>query len=138
MERTRQHRCKTMGRASTRLVILTTRVSEAETRISALARYRQVQQVQQNRACQLHTGRNCIVPYLCACACFQNIREQMAASLERMRELEEQVKAIPMLQVNTAAYNFTSPLCCVSPLRLTFQTKRVSSNRFKSTAHSFN
>ncbi|XP_035728522.1 KN motif and ankyrin repeat domain-containing protein 1-like isoform X1 [Vespa mandarinia] len=29
----------------------------------------------------------------------QNIREQMAASLERMRELEEQVKAIPMLEV---------------------------------------
>lgn len=29
----------------------------------------------------------------------QNIREQMAVSLERMRELEEQVKAIPMLQV---------------------------------------
>ncbi|XP_012531425.2 KN motif and ankyrin repeat domain-containing protein 3 isoform X2 [Monomorium pharaonis] len=29
----------------------------------------------------------------------QNIREQMAASLERMKELEEQVKAIPMLQV---------------------------------------
>ncbi|XP_057319530.1 KN motif and ankyrin repeat domain-containing protein 1-like isoform X2 [Microplitis mediator] len=28
----------------------------------------------------------------------QNIREQMAMSLERMRELEEQVKAIPMLQ----------------------------------------
>lgn len=56
------------------------------------------------------------VLYLCACACFQNIREQMAASLERMRELEEQVKAIPMLQVNTAAYNFTSPLCCVSPV----------------------
>lgn len=32
---------------------------------------------------------------------FQNIREQMAASLERMRELEEQVKAIPMLQVKS-------------------------------------
>ncbi|XP_011863742.1 PREDICTED: KN motif and ankyrin repeat domain-containing protein 2 isoform X2 [Vollenhovia emeryi] len=30
----------------------------------------------------------------------QNIREQMAASLERMKELEEQVKAIPMLQVS--------------------------------------
>ncbi|XP_015173639.1 PREDICTED: KN motif and ankyrin repeat domain-containing protein 3 isoform X2 [Polistes dominula] len=29
----------------------------------------------------------------------QNIREQMAASLERMKELEEQVKAIPMLEV---------------------------------------
>ncbi|XP_039302623.1 uncharacterized protein LOC105204657 isoform X2 [Solenopsis invicta] len=29
----------------------------------------------------------------------QNIREQMAASLERMKELEEQVKAIPKLQV---------------------------------------
>ncbi|XP_044589204.1 KN motif and ankyrin repeat domain-containing protein 2-like [Cotesia glomerata] len=28
----------------------------------------------------------------------QNIREQMAMSLERMRELEDQVKAIPMLQ----------------------------------------
>ncbi|XP_011136034.1 KN motif and ankyrin repeat domain-containing protein 1 isoform X2 [Harpegnathos saltator] len=32
----------------------------------------------------------------------QNIREQMAASLERMRELEEQVKAIPMLQVQVS------------------------------------
>lgn len=41
--------------------------------------------------------------YMCVRACLQNIREQMAASLERMRELEEQVKAIPMLQVNTAA-----------------------------------
>jgi len=29
----------------------------------------------------------------------QNIREQMAQSLERMRELEEQVKAIPVLQI---------------------------------------
>ncbi|KAL6265242.1 hypothetical protein P5V15_002024 [Pogonomyrmex californicus] len=32
----------------------------------------------------------------------QNIREQMAASLERMKELEEQVKAIPMLQVQVS------------------------------------
>ncbi|XP_044007155.1 KN motif and ankyrin repeat domain-containing protein 2 isoform X2 [Aphidius gifuensis] len=31
-----------------------------------------------------------------------NIRDQMAASLERMRELEEQVKAIPMLQVQVS------------------------------------
>jgi hypothetical protein len=31
----------------------------------------------------------------------QNIREQMAVSLERMKELEEQVKAIPMLQVSS-------------------------------------
>lgn len=33
----------------------------------------------------------------------QAIRRQMAVSLERMRELEEQVKAIPVLQVYTAA-----------------------------------
>ncbi|XP_043281489.1 KN motif and ankyrin repeat domain-containing protein 2 isoform X2 [Venturia canescens] len=32
----------------------------------------------------------------------QSIREQMAVSLERMRELEEQVKAIPMLQVQVS------------------------------------
>ncbi|XP_029674100.1 KN motif and ankyrin repeat domain-containing protein 1-like isoform X3 [Formica exsecta] len=32
----------------------------------------------------------------------QNIREQMAVSLERMKELEEQVKAIPMLQVQVS------------------------------------
>ncbi|XP_015109672.1 KN motif and ankyrin repeat domain-containing protein 2 isoform X2 [Diachasma alloeum] len=32
----------------------------------------------------------------------QNIREQMAVSLERMRELEEQVKAIPILQVQVS------------------------------------
>ncbi|XP_011298490.1 KN motif and ankyrin repeat domain-containing protein 2 isoform X2 [Fopius arisanus] len=32
----------------------------------------------------------------------QNIREQMAASLERMRELEEQVKVIPILQVQVS------------------------------------
>lgn len=32
----------------------------------------------------------------------QNIREQMAMSLERMKELEEQVKAIPMLQVQVS------------------------------------
>ncbi|XP_011348194.1 KN motif and ankyrin repeat domain-containing protein 1 isoform X2 [Ooceraea biroi] len=32
----------------------------------------------------------------------QNVREQMAASLERMKELEEQVKAIPMLQVQVS------------------------------------
>ena len=30
----------------------------------------------------------------------QNIREQMAISLERMKELEEQVKLIPVLQVS--------------------------------------
>jgi hypothetical protein len=30
----------------------------------------------------------------------QNIREQMAISLERMKELEEQVKQIPVLQVS--------------------------------------
>jgi hypothetical protein len=29
----------------------------------------------------------------------QNIREQVAISLERMKELEEQVKLIPVLQV---------------------------------------
>ncbi|GLG93607.1 Ankyrin repeat and KH domain-containing protein mask [Gryllus bimaculatus] len=32
----------------------------------------------------------------------QNIREQMAVSLERMRELEEQVKLIPILQIQLA------------------------------------
>ncbi|KAK0082590.1 hypothetical protein PV325_010154 [Microctonus aethiopoides] len=32
----------------------------------------------------------------------QNIREQMAMSLERMKDLEEQVKAIPMLQVQVS------------------------------------
>ncbi|XP_015602478.2 KN motif and ankyrin repeat domain-containing protein 1 isoform X2 [Cephus cinctus] len=32
----------------------------------------------------------------------QNIREQMAASLERMKELEEQIKVIPMLQVQVS------------------------------------
>ncbi|XP_012264632.2 uncharacterized protein LOC105690991 isoform X1 [Athalia rosae] len=32
----------------------------------------------------------------------QNIREQMALALERMRDLEEQVKAIPMLQVKVS------------------------------------
>lgn len=37
----------------------------------------------------------------------------MAVSLERMRELEEQVKAIPMLQVNTAAI-ISPPIRCVS------------------------
>ena len=39
-----------------------------------------------------------LISYLFA---LQNIREQMAASLERMKELEEQVKAIPMLQVSS-------------------------------------
>lgn len=110
MERTRQHRCKTMARPNTRLVILITRVSEAETRISALARYRQVQQVRKIEL-ELSTFPAVITAYvyMCVRACLQNIREQMAASLERMRELEEQVKAIPMLQVNTAAI-ISSPI----------------------------
>lgn len=38
----------------------------------------------------------------------QNIREQMAVSLERMRELEEQVKAIPMLQVMSLLFHYSS------------------------------
>lgn len=37
----------------------------------------------------------------------KNIRDQMAASLERMRELEEQVKAIPMLQVSYFFFFFS-------------------------------
>jgi len=39
----------------------------------------------------------------------QNIREQMAASLERMKELEEQVKAIPMLQVSSHKFPILPP-----------------------------
>jgi hypothetical protein len=35
----------------------------------------------------------------CTLCLLQNIREQMAISLERMKELEEQVKLIPVLQV---------------------------------------
>jgi hypothetical protein len=39
---------------------------------------------------------------------FQNIREQMASSLQKIREMEDQVKTIPMLQVSQEYFTFTS------------------------------
>lgn len=36
----------------------------------------------------------------------QNIREQMALSLKRMRDLEEQVKMVPVLQVRFSLMTF--------------------------------
>jgi len=41
-------------------------------------------------------------------ATLQAFREQMAASLQRMHELEEQVKAIPVLQVFSSFHLYCS------------------------------
>nr|XP_034171744.1 KN motif and ankyrin repeat domain-containing protein 2 isoform X2 [Osmia lignaria] len=51
----------------------------------------------------------------------QNIREQMAASLERMKELEEQVKAIPMLQVRTRDIGMVTS----TPIKQSLQRSRL-------------
>ncbi|XP_067209122.1 KN motif and ankyrin repeat domain-containing protein 3 isoform X2 [Linepithema humile] len=51
----------------------------------------------------------------------QNIREQMAASLERMKELEEQVKAIPMLQIRTRDVGMITS----TPIKPTLQKSRL-------------